>query len=582
MGRSDRNTYRHIWGLMCPYRLRLIGLLAASVATPCLLGARIWLLKILIDDVLRKHDTALLPAVSGAFVGISLLRALLDAFKTRASGSLGTDVVRDLRVQCYQKLQASSLPHVRSRRLGDLLTRLSVDAAAIEELLVSGLAAIVSYSVTLLFFFVLLVILNPGLVLVAAGVVPVLAVTTVLDARLSRRAQYNLRERTSELTSICEEGLSAVALVKAFARGRHESERFAAAAQRSAATQMRLVSLRATFGPLSELVAGVGTAVVVWIGAREVLAGRLSLGGLVIFISYLASLYTPIQGLSRVASSLQRAMVGARRILEVLQTPASALDRGGRPLPRVPGRVEFSRVGFAYQADHPVLRNVSFAIEPGEMVALVGPSGAGKTTVVSLLLSYYDADAGCISINGNNMIDFAADSCRAAIAAVLQEPMLFDTSVRENIRYGQLDAREPEIEAAARVAQAHEFIMDMPDGYDTVAGHRGSRLSGGQRQRIAIARAVLKRSSVLVLDEATSALDADTEARMLEGLRVACADRAILLVAHRASAVSFADRVLKLEAGRLGAADAQPQPIRLPRRGLERSPVAGVPSASRQ
>ena len=554
MSHSKKSTYLQFWQLLSPYWPRLIGVLVASASSPALLAGRIWLLKVLIDDVLRLHRSGLLLPVAAGFLGTSLIRAALDAYKTRTSGMLGAEVVRELRVQTYAKLQASSLAHLHSRQLGDLLTRVSVDTAAIEELLVSGLAALVSYSVTLVFFLVLLVILNPGLILIAAGVVPVLALTTILDARRSRTAQSDLRERTSDLTSTAEEGLSAVALVKAFARGRHETERLATAAERSARARLRVVGLRSTFGPLSELVVGVGTAVVVWIGARQVLAGHLSLGSLIVFLSYLASLYGPIQGLSRLGSTLQRALVGAQRILEVLHTPASACDRRGLPLPRRSRSVEFSGVSFAYQAGHPVLEDVSFTIEPGEMVALVGPSGAGKTTVVSLLLSYYDASAGRVSLGGLDLSEFSADSCREAVSAVLQEPMLFNTSVRENIRYGRLDASDAEVVATAQVAQAHDFIVALPDGYDTTVGPRGSRLSGGQRQRIAIARALLKPAPVVVLDEATSALDVETEAHVLAALRDACADRAILLVAHRASAVRFADRVLRLAAGRLAPA----------------------------
>jgi ABC-type multidrug transport system fused ATPase/permease subunit len=573
MTRSDRTTYRSYWGFLAPYRIRLFAVLAASVATPLVLAARIWLLKVLIDDVLRPHNSALLPTLAAAFLGSSLIRAALDAFKTHASGSLGAQVVRDLRAHSYAKLQTSSLPKIHSRRLGDLLTRVTIDAAAIEDLLVSGLSSIVSYGVTLVFFLVLLVVLNPGLVLVAAAVVPVLTLTTILDARRSRVAQNDLRERTSELTSTAEEGLSAVALVKAFARGAHESARFGDAAHRGAQARLRLVGLRAAFGPLSELVVGIGTAVVVWIGAHDVLSGHLSLGSLVVFLSYLASLYAPIQGLSRLASTLQRATVGAQRIFELLQTPVSASDRGGQALPLGSGGVEFSRISFAYHSGRPVLEGVSFEIESGEMVALVGPSGAGKTTVVSLLMSFYEPVSGRVLIGGHNLARFSADSCRAGVSAVLQEPMLFDTSVRENIRYGRLDASQMEIESAARVAQAHDFVTELPDGYDTGVGPRGSHLSGGQRQRIAIARALVKRAPVLVLDEATSSLDPDTEAMVLGAVREACADRAILLVAHRRSAVRFADRVLRLETGRITAGEQQLAPANRGQRDLRRVSV---------
>jgi ATP-binding cassette subfamily B protein len=551
--RSDWKIYRRFAALLRPHRGRLAVVLAASAAGPFLLAARIWLLKVLIDNVLAGHHPQLLPAVATAFAGIAVLNAAIGAWKTGTSGWVGAQVTGELRVRCYGALQDCSLRYFQSQRLGDLLTRLSADIAAIEDLLITGLTAITSSSVMLALFLVMLITLNPGLVLVAAGIVPVLAVTTVLDARRGRRAQQDVRERASELTSAAEEGLSAIALVKSFARGGHEQRRFAAAARRSAAARLRMVRVRATFGPLAELTAGIGTAAVAWAGASQVLAGRLSLGSLVVFLSYLASLYTPIQGLSRVAGSLQRAMVGAERVTDILDVPAGLKDRDGARLPPVTGQVAFRHVTFSYGPGRPALRDVSFTIAPGEVVALIGPSGAGKTTVVSLLLSYYDPGQGTVSLGRHQLRDFGAASCRRQVAAVLQEPMLFDATIAENIRYGRLDATDADVAAAAAIARAGEFIGDLPGKYETVVGPRGARLSGGQRQRLAIARAVIKAAPVLVLDEATSALDPGTEADVLRALRSACADAAVLLVAHRHSAVSFADRVLVLEGGRLVA-----------------------------
>jgi ABC-type multidrug transport system fused ATPase/permease subunit len=552
MKRPDRAIYRRFLPLLVPYRRRLALAVGASAVGPLLMAARLWLLKVLIDTVLRGHRPGLLPVVAGAFVAIAVVRGAIGSWGTSASGWVGTQVVRDLRTQLYSALQHRSLRYFHTQRLGDLLTRLSVDIAAIENLLVSGVTAIVSYCVTIALFLTLLLVLNPGLVLVAASIVPILVVATAVEARRGRRAQEEIRDRTSELTSTAEEGLSAIALVKAFARGEHEQGRFGDASERSAHARLRAVRISAVFPPLSELVVAVGTAIVVWIGAQQVLAGRLSLGSLVVFMSYLASLYVPIQGLGRLASTFQRALVGAERVVETLDAPAEDDERSGAPaLIRVRGEVEFRHVRFGYTPENPVLGDVSFSVSPGELVALIGPSGAGKTTVVSLLLSYYDPDGGAVTLDGHPLHKFDPASTRRQIAAVLQEPMLFDASVRENIRYGRLDATDSEVEAAAVTAEAGEFIRELPDGYDTVVGPRGSRLSGGQRQRLAIARAVVRNASVLVLDEATSALDPATEARVLRSLRARCTRSAVLLIAHRYSTVSYADRVVMLDHGRV-------------------------------
>jgi ABC-type multidrug transport system fused ATPase/permease subunit len=552
MKRADLALYRRLLPLLVPYRRRLGLALVASATGPLLIAARIWLLKVLIDTVLRGHRAGLLPFVASAFVAIAVVRGVMVSWETSASGWVGTHVVQDLRAQLYSALQRRSLRFFHGQRLGDLLTRLSGDIAAIEDLLVTGLTAIVSYGVTIVLFLILLLVLNPGLVAVAASIVPVLAIATVVEARMGRRAQQEIRERTSDLTSTAEEGLSAIALVKAFARGDHEERRFGAASERSATARLRAVRLRAVFPPLSELVAAIGTAIVVWIGAQQVLAGRLSLGSLVVFMSYLASLYVPIQGLSRIASTFQRALVGAERVVEILDAPAEHNERrGAAALPQLNGEVEFRNVTFGYSPEAAVLRNVSFTVSPGEIVALVGPSGAGKTTAVSLLLSYYDPDEGSVTLDAHPLHRFDPASSRRQIAAVLQEPMLFDASIRENIRYGRLDASDAQVEAAAVAAQADEFIRELPDGYDTAIGPRGSRLSGGQRQRLAIARAVVRDAPVMVLDEATSALDPATEARVLEALRATSRRRAVLLVAHRYSTVSYADRVVMLDRGRV-------------------------------
>lgn len=524
----------------------------ASAVGPLLIASRIWLVKVLIDTVLRGRHPGLVAMVAGLFVLIPVLRAGIQAWDTAVSGAVGAEIVRDLRVLVYGRLQRRSLSYFHTRPLGDLLTRLSGDIAAIEDLLVSGLTTIIAQAVTIVLFLTLLVVLNSRLVVVALGIVPALGLLTFIDSHRSRRVQHQMRNRASELTSVAEEGLSAIAVVKAFARAPHEEKRFALAASRSASARLRSIHLKTVFPPLSDVVVGIGTAVVIWTGARQVLAGQLSLGSLVVFVSYLGSLYVPVQSLGRVAGTFQRALVGAHRVAEILDPPPGNDERCGAPeLPSGVKGIELSRVTFGYRPDRPVLHDVSLKVRAGETLALIGPSGAGKTSVVSLMLCYYEPDRGQVLLGKHRLDRFDPDSCRQQVAAALQEPMLFNTTVRENIRYGRLEAEDHEIERAAEVAQADGFIRELPEGYETVVGPRGAGLSGGQRQRVAIARAVLKQAPVLLLDEATSALDPATEAGVLHAVRMAFPERAMLLVAHRLSTIRHADRVVVLERGRI-------------------------------
>ncbi|MGH9114228.1 MAG: ABC transporter ATP-binding protein, partial [Acidimicrobiales bacterium] len=551
---SDIARYRQFVPLLAPYRRTLLGALAAAASGPLLVAVRIWLLKVLIDTVIRGRHVAALPWVAAAFVAIAVVRGTVSFWDEKATARVGASVVADIRVRVFSRLQGMSLSYFHSQSLGDLLTRLSGDVGAIGDLLVTGLSTLVTYLTTIVVFVLLLLILDPALMLVALAILPALCLTTFVEGRMGRRAAQEQREAASHLTAVAEENLSAVALVKAFARRRHAVDRFALAARRSARARVDAVHVLAIFGPLTDVVVALGIAVVVYVGARSVLARTLSLGSLVVFITYLASLYSPVQGLARLIASVQRAMVGAGRVAELLDAPASLAERReprSLPPPTGPAGLELRHVDFAYVAGRPVLCDVSLSVGSGEVVALVGPSGAGKTTVVSLALCYYDPTRGQVLIGGLPLDRFDPESARTQVAAVLQEPMLFDTTVAENIRYGRLEATEAEVRAAAQAACAGAFVEELPEGYDTVVGPRGARLSGGQRQRLAIARAVVKQAPIMVLDEATSALDPATEATVLSSLRQVCGHSAILLVAHRRSTVALADRVVMLDGGQV-------------------------------
>ncbi|MDQ6741566.1 MAG: ABC transporter ATP-binding protein/permease [Candidatus Dormibacteraeota bacterium] len=563
--------YRRFLPLLRPYRGRLAVAFAATLARPALNAARIWLLKVLIDDVLRGHQAGLLLVVCAGYLGIALGRGIASFADDYLGGWVGARVVRDLRTSLYDHLQGLSLRFFHRQRLGDLLTRLTGDIAAIEDLLVSGIADLVAHSLTIVLFLGMLLYLDPPLALVSLAILPALAVSSVVYARRTRSAQLAVREWASALTSVAEEGLSAIALVKAFARESFECGRFGTAAEGSLSARLQSIRLRALYTPLIDILATVGTVLVVWFGSEAVWSGRLSLGGLVVFLGYLGALYTPIQSLSRLMGVVQRARVGAERVAEVLDAePVLQERRTQRAMGPACGLVEFRAVSFGYSPEHAVLRGFDLSIRPGETVALVGASGAGKTTVVSLLLNYYDADTGVLTIDDHDVRQFDPRSVRGQIAAVLQEPMLFQASVRENLRYGRLDASDDEIEEAARAAEADAFIRDLPDGYNTPVGPRGARLSGGQRQRLAIARALLKNAPILVLDEATSALDPVTEASVLATLRTRNAGRSVLIVAHRLSTIRHADRMVVLDQGRVVQSGTHAQLVTLagPYRGL--------------
>lgn len=556
--------YRRFLPFVRPYRGRLAVVLVATLVRPILNTVKVWLLKLVIDNVIRQGQMDVLTWVCAGYLGIAVGKGLASFVDDYLGGWVGTRLVRDLRSALYDSLQSLSLRFYHGQRLGDLLTRLTSDIGAIEDLLVSGIVDLLARTLTIVLFVGMLFYLNSSLALIAIITTPALAVVSVAYARRMRTAQSAIRERLSALTSRAEEGLSAIALVKAFAREPFEQARFVGAATESSDARLKGVRVQALFTPAVEMLSTIGTVLVLWFGSQQVMSGQFTLGGLVIFLGYLGSLYTPIQGLSHQGAGIQRAIVGARRVAEILDASPDLRERQRHPdLPPVRGTVEFQDVSFGYTPDHPVLNGFNLSIQPGEMVALVGASGAGKTTVVSLLLSYYDAQGGAVEIDGHDLHHYNPPSVRRQIAAVLQEPMLFQATVRENLRYGDLQATDAQIDEAARAAGADSFIRSLPDGYDTLLGPRGAGLSGGQRQRLAIARAMLKDAPILVLDEATSALDTATEARVLCALREHLAGRSALVIAHRLSTVQHADRIAVLSEGRVAELGTHEQLLRI-------------------
>jgi ABC-type multidrug transport system fused ATPase/permease subunit len=543
--------------LLRPIRRRLALALGLAVVAPLVATASIGVFKLLMDQAVVPRDFERLQELLLVFFGLAVLKAAVDFADGYCSTWVGERFLLDLKQLVHTRLVTRSLEFHAGSRVGDLLTRLTGDVVVVENLMVSGGLEILRSVLTLLYFGTALVYLSPRLALVVLLTVPVFGLVAWAYTNRVRDAARAARRLDGEAASIAEEALANVPLVQALDRTAYESERFRGAATRFFDAVMRRARLRASFAAMVDAVPVLGTMAVFFVGTQELIAGRITLGSLVAFVSYLGSLYTPVRTLARLSNQAQAAGASAERLVDLLDPdpgPQEAAD--AVTLPPVSGDVRFEGVTFGYTAGRPVLSDVSFEIRPGEMVALVGPSGAGKSTVVKLLLRLYDPDSGRIAVDGRDLRRVTFASLRDQIALVLQDPYIFDGTVRENLRYGRLDATDAEIEAAARLANAHAFVTALPAGYDTDVGAKGVRLSGGQQQRLAIARALLRDAPILVLDEATSSLDSESEALIQEALERLTARRTTLVIAHRLSTVRRADRILVLDEGRIVEAGA--------------------------
>ncbi len=543
---------RRLFKYVAPYRWLLI---AASVLF--VISSGLFLAFPSISGQLVNAVTgAALPFSPGeimlALVAVFVLRAIVDIISQYLLSRAGESVTLDLRADVYRHLQSLGLSFYASRRTGELVSRLSSDVTVVRATLVNNVATLLSNALSITGSAVLILAVNWRLTLVVLIVLPVATLIAVLYGRAIRPLSQQVQDKLAESSSVAEEAISGVRVVKSFGREAHETSRFEAAARATFQSALRLATIRATFGPLIGLMFFFALLAILWFGSQEVSAGRLSAGDLVAFLLYGSIIATGVGVLAQIFSQLQEAIGATQRLFEILDTPCDVCDRAGaQPIGVAQGRVTFERVTFAYESGIEVVRDINLDIAPGEIVALVGPSGAGKSTLFNLIPRFYDPTGGAVKLDGIDLRDITLSSLRANIGIVPQETVLFSGTVRENILYGRLDASEAEVIAAAKAANAHTFITELPQGYDTPVGERGVKLSGGQRQRIAIARAVLKDPRILLLDEATSSLDSESEGLVQEALGRLMRHRTTIIIAHRLSTVQIAHRIAVLDKGRL-------------------------------
>lgn len=529
---------------------------------------RPWPLKVIFDVVLVPSEAAaesrLLGFLSewptGALIGfscasllaISLLWGLFASRQAYLTALAGQGVVYSLRRQVYAHLQRLSLGFHQRRRRGDLVMRLTGDINLLRDMLADALLLGLSESMVLIAMLIVMAVMNWKLTLVALVILPLIAVTTMSFSLRIREAARHQRRREGRVAAMVGEMLRSVHLIQAFGRERYQDKRFRRSNKKSLNAGLRTTRLEANMSRSVEVLLAAGTAGVLWFGVHQVKLGALTPGDLLVFISYLSSSYRPLRKLARVSTRLSKAVVCGERVSEVLMSAPEVTDRPGAKRAReVKGELVLDRVKFSYRGGAQALRRLSFQVAAGEFVGVVGPSGSGKSTLLALLMRLYDPRGGRIRLDGRDLRKYRVQSLREQMSVVLQEPMLFGATVRENLTFGRLDADDEEIERCARLANAHEFIRELPQGYDTPLAEAGASLSLGQRQRLSIARAFLRDAPILLLDEPTNGLDAATEFEVEMALRRLMHGRTSLMVAHKLSAIRDADRIVVLKRGRL-------------------------------
>jgi ATP-binding cassette subfamily B protein len=552
------------------YRRQMVELLlphwkSLSLALVAVLGETVtdlldpWPLKIIVDNLLQSKPlphwlAGIVERVAGqnqyavlnfavlSVAAIAIVGAVSSYAEKYLTTSVGQWVMHDMRRTLYHHIHHLSLAEHDEKRTGDLISRVTSDIEAVQSFITTAMLGMLVNVLTLVGMVAVMLYFNWRFALIALSIVPALFLVVFLFTKRIKKASRAMRQKESELVDIVQEVFSSIRVVKAFSREDYEQRRFEEQSLENVETALQARTVKAKLSPIVEVLAATGTCLVLGYGARLALAGQLSAGDLIIFLAYLGKMYKPMRDLSKMGDTVSKAAVSYERIQEVLNTVSRVQDLpNARRARHFKGKIEFDRVSFGYTPDHPILKEVSFQIEPGQVAAFVGPSGAGKSTIISLIPRFYDPTSGQVKMDGTDIRKFTLPSMREQMSFVLQDTVLFRVPIWQNIAYGKPEAQRAEIIRAAGLANAHEFIEKMPEGYDTMVGERGITLSGGQRQRIAIARAIIRNTPILLLDEPTSGLDAASEQSVFEALEHLMEGKTCVVIAHHLATIQRAD-----------------------------------------
>jgi ABC-type multidrug transport system fused ATPase/permease subunit len=551
--RSTAEILRRVAHYLKPYKMMAVGTVACALVSQVFALIFPKLTQFIIDDVIGNKRLDLLTPVMLAVLGAFLLRDVFNSLRILINNTFEQNVIYDMRRDVYARLQRLPVNYFDQRASGDLMTRVIEDVNSVERVLIDGTeqgsVAVIGIAGVITIMF----LTNPILAWVSLVPLPLLGIGAMWYTTTAHKRYRAQREAASAMNALLMDNLQGVRQIKAFEREPHEDARFAKRADDLRKGTLGIMRVWAAYSPAMSFAAALGMLLVLWAGGRQVLLGHLTTGELVAFTLYLGLFYEPVARLHGLNQMLQAARAAGERVFDILDFPVERAD--GRPRRKLPapvcGEVVYDRVSFNYQPDRAVLQEVSLHARPGEMIALVGPTGAGKSTIVNLLPAFYEATAGRILIDGHDVSEISLESLRAHIGVVSQEAFLFNGTIRENILYGRLEATEEELLEASRAANCHEFISRLPDGYDSRVGERGVKLSVGEKQRVSIARALLKDAPILVLDEATASVDTATEKLIQEALEHLMANRTSFVIAHRLSTIRRADQILVVRQGQI-------------------------------